>query len=49
MNAGLTAIIKRIVAEYGEAVLADPARLKAFFSDLAKDEPKPRASPLAAA
>jgi hypothetical protein len=41
MNTALLNIVKQITAEYGEAVLADPARLKAFFSDLAKDEPKP--------
>jgi hypothetical protein len=41
MNTNLLNIVKQITAEYGEAVLADPARLKAFFSDLAKDEPKP--------
>ena len=41
MNTNLLNIVKQIIAEYGEAVLADPARLKAFFSDLAKDEPKP--------
>jgi WD40 repeat protein len=41
MNTNLLNIIKQITAEYGEAVLADPRRLKAFFSDLAKDEPKP--------
>jgi hypothetical protein len=41
MNTNLVHIVKQIIAEYGEAVLADPQRLKAFFSDLAKDEPKP--------
>jgi hypothetical protein len=41
MNTNLLNIVKRIIADYGEAVLADPQRLKAFFSDLAKDEPKP--------
>jgi hypothetical protein len=41
MNTSFLAIVKRISSEYGEAVLADPQRLKAFFSDLAKDEPKP--------
>jgi hypothetical protein len=28
MNANLVAIIKRIIAEQGEAILNDPARLK---------------------
>jgi hypothetical protein len=41
MNTNLLNIVKRITADYGEAVLADPKRLKAFFGDLAKDEPKP--------
>jgi hypothetical protein len=41
MNTNLLAIVKQIIAEYGEGILADPRRLKAFFSDLAKDEPKP--------
>jgi tetratricopeptide (TPR) repeat protein len=34
-------IVKHIAVQYGEGVLNDPARLKAFFGDLAKDEPKP--------
>jgi hypothetical protein len=41
MNTTLVTIVKRIIAEQGEGVLGDPKRLKAFFSDLAKDEPKP--------
>jgi rubrerythrin len=41
MNTNLPTIVKQISSEYGEAVIADPARLKAFFSDIAKDEPKP--------
>jgi hypothetical protein len=41
MNANLLTIVKQIIAEYGEGILADPQRLKALFSDLAKDEPKP--------
>jgi WD40 repeat protein len=41
MNTNLLNIVKLITSGYGEAILADPARLKAFFSDLAKDEPKP--------
>jgi hypothetical protein len=41
MNTAFLVIIKRIVSEQGESILADPARLKAFFGDLAKDEPKP--------
>jgi hypothetical protein len=34
-------VLNHITAHYGEDVLADPVRLKAFFSDLAKDEPWP--------
>jgi hypothetical protein len=41
MNTNLLTIVKQIAAEYGEGILADPQRLKAFFGDLAKDEPKP--------
>jgi hypothetical protein len=41
MNTNLLNIVKQIITGYGEAVLADPQRLKAFFGDLAKDEPKP--------
>jgi hypothetical protein len=41
MNTNLVSIVKQIITDHGEAVLADPQRLKAFFSDLAKDEPKP--------
>jgi hypothetical protein len=33
-------IVKQIIAEQGENILADPQRLKAFFSDLARDIPK---------
>jgi hypothetical protein len=40
MNRPLLAIVKRIIAGEGEAVLADPARLKALFKQYAKDEPK---------
>ena len=42
MNANLLAILKQIVADYGEGVLAEPHRVSAFFADLAKDEPKPQ-------
>jgi hypothetical protein len=41
MNTNLLSIVKQITARYGEEVLGDAARLKALFSDLAKDEPKP--------
>ena len=40
MNTNLLNIIKQIVAERGEGMLADSDRLKPLFSDLAKDEPK---------
>jgi hypothetical protein len=42
MNASLLNIVKSIVAEQGEGVLSEPRRISAFFSDLAKDEPKPQ-------
>jgi hypothetical protein len=41
VNTNLLDIVRRIVAEQGEGILGDPQRLKAFFSDLARDEPKP--------
>jgi hypothetical protein len=41
MNINLLDIVKQIIADYGENILENPQRLKAFFSDLAKDEPKP--------
>ena len=41
MNTKLLHIVKQIIADNGEGILSDPARVKAFFSDLAKDEPKP--------
>ncbi|GMO49066.1 MAG: hypothetical protein Pg6C_11730 [Treponemataceae bacterium] len=41
MNTNLLAIVKQIITEHGEGILGDPQRLKAFFSDLAKEEPKP--------
>jgi len=40
MNSNLLNIVKQIIAEQGENILADPQRLKAFFSDLARDIPK---------
>jgi len=40
MNANLLAIVNRIVAENGENILADSARLKPLFADYAKNEPK---------
>jgi len=41
MNTNLLAIVKQIVETQGEEILSEPQRMKAFFSDLAKDEPKP--------
>jgi hypothetical protein len=41
MNVTFLNIVKRIIMDNGEAVLADPRRLKVFFGDLARDEPKP--------
>jgi Flp pilus assembly protein TadD len=40
MNANFLTIVKRIVSEQGESILADPQRLKGWISDYAKDEPK---------
>jgi hypothetical protein len=40
MNATFLSIIKRIVSEQGESILAEPQRLKGWISDYAKDEPK---------
>ena len=40
MNTNLLNIVKRIIAEQGEDILGNPQRLKAFFMDYAKDEPK---------
>jgi hypothetical protein len=34
--------IKQIVAKEGEEILSEPRKVSAFFSDLAKDEPKPQ-------
>jgi hypothetical protein len=39
MNINLFNAVKRIVSEQGEAILANPARLKGFISDYAKNEP----------
>lgn len=41
MNANLLSIIKQITAERGEDILENARLLRAFFGDLAKDEPKP--------
>ena len=46
MNTNLLAIVKQIIAEHGEDILANPQRLKAFFADLARDEPKPQKNAL---
>jgi hypothetical protein len=40
MNTQFLAIIKRILSEQGEAILADPKRLKGWVSDYAQDVPK---------
>jgi len=40
MNSNLLNIVKQIIAERGENVLADPQQLKPLFKDYAKDEPK---------
>jgi formylglycine-generating enzyme required for sulfatase activity len=38
MNQTLLAILKQLIAEYGEDILSDPKRLKPLFSDYAKSE-----------
>jgi hypothetical protein len=40
MNINFLAIVKRIVSEQGESILAEPQRLKGRISDYAKDQPK---------
>jgi hypothetical protein len=40
MNANLLKILTKIIASHGENILSDPLRLKAVFSDLAKNEHK---------
>jgi hypothetical protein len=41
MNTNLLSVVRQIIADNGEAIFNEPARLKALFGDLAKDEPKP--------
>jgi hypothetical protein len=40
MNTAFVNIIKRIIAEQGESILANPQQLKGFVADYAKNEPK---------
>ncbi|MCL2608721.1 MAG: hypothetical protein FWD94_02305 [Treponema sp.] len=40
MNENMLNVVRRIVAENGEGILADSRRLKPVFSDYAKNEPK---------
>jgi hypothetical protein len=40
MNTNLLAIVKQIVADHGESILGDSARLKPLFADYAKNEIK---------
>jgi Ca-activated chloride channel family protein len=40
MNANLLNIVKKIIADQGEGILADPQRLKPLFADYAKNEQK---------
>jgi len=46
MNSDLLNIIKQIVAERGDTVLSEPKIVSAFFSDLARDVPKPQRNAL---
>jgi TM2 domain-containing membrane protein YozV len=41
MNTNFINIIKRIIAEQGEAILADPQRVKGYVHDYAANESKP--------
>ena len=40
MNTNMLNIVKKIIAQQGEAVLDDPRRVKGFLADIAGDEPK---------
>jgi hypothetical protein len=40
MNMNFLAVVRRIIAEQGESILAEPQRLKSFVSDYAINEPK---------
>jgi hypothetical protein len=40
MNTAFLAIIKRIIAEYGESVLADPGSSRLFSATLSKTNPR---------
>ena len=40
MNTNLLNIVKQIVCEKGESILADSQKLKPLFKDMSKDEPK---------
>jgi hypothetical protein len=40
MNTNFLTIIKKIISDQGESILAEPRRLKGWISDYAKDEPK---------
>jgi len=46
MNTNLLNIIKQIIAEQGDDILANPKRVSAFFADLARDIPKPEKNAL---
>jgi hypothetical protein len=40
MNTNFLATLKRVIAEHGESILADPRRLKSLIRDYAQDESK---------
>jgi tetratricopeptide (TPR) repeat protein len=40
VNSNLLNVVKLLIDSYGEEVLGEPGRLKTFFSNLAKEEPK---------
>jgi len=46
MNTDLLNIVKQIVATRGESIFSEPKIISAFFSDLARDVPKPQKNAL---
>jgi len=46
MNTDLLNVVKQIVAERSESILSEPKIVSAFFSDLARDVPKPQKNAL---
>jgi len=42
MNDNMLNVVKKIIEQYGEGILAEPRRVSAFFADLAQEIPKPQ-------